>query len=282
MTKRGNGEGSIYQDSRGVWRASVSLEGGKRKYLSGRTRADVARKLASALRDVQHGLPLPGERLTLQAYLADWLENTIKPGRRDGTYLLYASAVRLHIGPAIGKVPLAKVGPQHVQKLQAELLAKNLGIKRIRLVRAALSAALAQGVKWNLIVRNPVTLVDPPRAEEHEPRPLTLAQATALLAAARGHEFEQLYTVMLATGLIVAYAYILEIFGAWYSGDPYEMAAFGHRLTGPYSTQYWTLVACNIVAPNFLWRRHINTGKNDAVIALYPQVSVGTPVYIGN
>src|SRR3954451_21332752 len=63
--------------------------------------------------------------------------------------------------------------------------------------------------------------------------------------------------VMLATGLIVAYAYILELFGAWYSGDPYEMAAFGHRLTGPYSTQYWTLVACNIVAPNFLWLKSV-------------------------
>jgi len=212
MGKRGNGEGSIYQDGRGVWRASLSLEGGNRKYLSGRTRADVARKLASALRDVQHGLPLPGERLTLQAYLAGWLENTVKPGRRDGTYLLYASAVRLHIGPAIGKVPLARVGPQHVQKLQAELLAKNLGIKRIRLIRAALSAALAQAVKWNLIVRNPVTLVDPPHVEEREPRPLTPAQATALLAAARGHEFEQLYTVMLATGLRISEALGLRWF----------------------------------------------------------------------
>jgi Ni/Fe-hydrogenase subunit HybB-like protein len=63
--------------------------------------------------------------------------------------------------------------------------------------------------------------------------------------------------VMLATGLIVAYAYILELFGAWYSGDVYEMQAFWHRLTGPYAVQYWTLVACNIIAPNFLWIRGI-------------------------
>ena len=35
MGKRGNGEGSIYQDNRGLWRASVTLEHGKRKYLLG-------------------------------------------------------------------------------------------------------------------------------------------------------------------------------------------------------------------------------------------------------
>ncbi len=86
MGKRGNGEGSIYQDARGLWRAIVTLEGGKRKYLSGRTRQEVAKKLSAALRDVDYGLPLPGERLTLDKYLADWLANTIKPGRRAGDW----------------------------------------------------------------------------------------------------------------------------------------------------------------------------------------------------
>jgi integrase len=219
MGKRGNGEGSIYQDARGLWRATVSLEGGNRKYLSGRTRQDVAKKLAAAIRDVDHGLPLPGLRLTLDTYLSDWLTNTIKPGRRAGTHLLYETAVRLHITPAIGKSALAKVGPQHVQKLQAELLAKGLGVKRIKLIRAALSAALAQAVRWNLIIRNPVPLVEPPHEEEEEPRPLTPDQATALLAVARGHEFEQLYTVMLATGLRISEALGLR----WFDADRAEL-----------------------------------------------------------
>src|SRR5215471_12491997 len=57
--------------------------------------------------------------------------------------------------------------------------------------------------------------------------------------------------VMLATGLIVAYAYILETFTAWYSGNVYEEAAIWHRMTGPYSTFYWALISCNILAPQF-------------------------------
>ncbi len=212
MGKRGNGEGSIYQGARGLWRATVSLEGGKRKYLSGRTRQEVAKKLAAALHDAEHGLPLPGERLTLDKYLGEWLANTIRPGRRAGTHLLYETAVRVHIAPAIGKAPLAKVGPQHVQKLQKDLIAKELGVKRIKLIRAALSAALAQAVRWNLLVRNPVPLVEPPHEEDQEPWPLTPKQAAMLLDVARGHEFEQLYTVMLASGLRISEALGLRWF----------------------------------------------------------------------
>jgi molybdopterin-containing oxidoreductase family membrane subunit len=61
--------------------------------------------------------------------------------------------------------------------------------------------------------------------------------------------------IMLATGLIVAYAYIMETFMAWYSGNALEQQAFWNRMTGPYSEQYWFLVFCNIVAPQALWFR---------------------------
>jgi molybdopterin-containing oxidoreductase family membrane subunit len=65
--------------------------------------------------------------------------------------------------------------------------------------------------------------------------------------------------VMLATGLIVAYAYILETFTAWYSGNVYESAAIWHRMTGPYASVYWCLITCNIVAPQMLWFKKMRT-----------------------
>jgi len=63
--------------------------------------------------------------------------------------------------------------------------------------------------------------------------------------------------VMLATGLIVGYAYILEVFTGWYSGNVYEEAVMRNRMTGPYALQYWTLIACNVIAPNALWFKKI-------------------------
>jgi molybdopterin-containing oxidoreductase family membrane subunit len=65
--------------------------------------------------------------------------------------------------------------------------------------------------------------------------------------------------VMLATGLIVAYSYIMENFGAWFGGEVYEQAAFWHRLTGPYRYSYWLLISCNIIAPQCLWFKRFRT-----------------------
>src|ERR1700682_2153427 len=53
--------------------------------------------------------------------------------------------------------------------------------------------------------------------------------------------------VMLATGMIVAYAYGLEMFMGWYSQDRYELAMVSNRLHGPYSSYYYMLILCNII-----------------------------------
>jgi len=61
--------------------------------------------------------------------------------------------------------------------------------------------------------------------------------------------------VMLATGLIVAYGYLMEVFMAWYSTNPFERFVTVNRATGPYALQFWLLIACNVIAPQVLWFR---------------------------
>ncbi len=63
--------------------------------------------------------------------------------------------------------------------------------------------------------------------------------------------------VMLATGLIVAYGYMMETFIAWYSGAQYEQYMMINRMTGPYGFQYWMLILCNIAIPQLLWLRRV-------------------------
>ena len=55
--------------------------------------------------------------------------------------------------------------------------------------------------------------------------------------------------IMLATGLIVAYGYMMEAFMAFYSADVYERYVTLNRMGGPYAVVYWSLIACNIVIP---------------------------------
>jgi Ni/Fe-hydrogenase subunit HybB-like protein len=61
--------------------------------------------------------------------------------------------------------------------------------------------------------------------------------------------------VTLATGTIVGYAYAMEFFIAWYSGNPYERFAFVNRAFGPYGWGYWIMITCNVITPQFFWIR---------------------------
>jgi len=63
--------------------------------------------------------------------------------------------------------------------------------------------------------------------------------------------------VMLATGLMVGYGYVMETFMAWYSADPYEQFLAFNRALGPYGWAYWMLIACNVVIPQLLWSRRV-------------------------
>jgi Ni/Fe-hydrogenase subunit HybB-like protein len=65
--------------------------------------------------------------------------------------------------------------------------------------------------------------------------------------------------ILLATGLIVAYGYMIEIFMAWYSGSPYEKFAIWNRMTGPYWPVFWSLMLCNIVTPQLLWFKRVRS-----------------------
>jgi Ni/Fe-hydrogenase subunit HybB-like protein len=65
--------------------------------------------------------------------------------------------------------------------------------------------------------------------------------------------------VMLVTGLIVAYGYLIEAFVAWYSADKYEVFVPFNRMTGPYAPYYWTLLFCNLVVPQALWFRRVRS-----------------------
>ena len=65
--------------------------------------------------------------------------------------------------------------------------------------------------------------------------------------------------VMLVTGWMVAYGYIMEAFMAWYSGEPFERYMMWNRAFGPYGWVFWLLMTVNVVIPQLLWSRWVRT-----------------------
>ena len=71
------------------------------------------------------------------------------------------------------------------------------------------------------------------------------------------NHLERMNKIILATGMMVGYAYGMEFFIAWYSGVQYEQFVFINRAFGPYAWAYWTMVSCNVIFPQLFWFRKI-------------------------
>jgi len=64
---------------------------------------------------------------------------------------------------------------------------------------------------------------------------------------------------MLASGMVVAYAYLIEGFISWYSGNIFELSLQFNRMFGPYAPWFWALIFCNVVVLQTLWFRRVRT-----------------------
>ncbi len=81
----------------------------------------------------------------------------------------------------------------------------------------------------------------------------------------RPYHLESMAKLLLVTSLIVGYAYFIEIFIAWYSGNPFEIAIFKYRATGEYAAIFWLMVICNAVVPLLFFKKSIRTN----ILALF-------------
>jgi integrase len=204
--KRGQNEGSIFQrESDGRWCGVLNLgwENGhrKRKYFYGATAAEVQEQLLKARSDHARGLPVAVERQTIAQYLDQWLEHTLKARAKPRSYESFSTIARLHINPAIGKIQLHKLTPQHIQRLLDEKSKEGLSPQTVTNIRTVFRSALSQAVKWNLVSRNSAALVDAPRIPQRKIEPLNPEHARKLLEVASGSRYEAIYTVALTLGL---------------------------------------------------------------------------------
>lgn len=201
MSKRGNGEGSIYVDGRGLYRASLSIDAGKRKYFSGRTRADVAKLLTAAVEAREQGVLVTGPRQTVAQHFDHWLEDVVRPHLRPRSYVAYASKVRVHILPTLGRLRLTALTPQHLQRLYAAKLTAGLAPKSVNNLHVVVHRGLEYAVRWGLAARNVADAVESPRVPRRELQPLEPVELATFLRAIVGHRHEPLWILMLATGL---------------------------------------------------------------------------------
>jgi hypothetical protein len=104
----------------------------------GKTRAEVAKKLTEALRNLDRGIDAPkDERLTLAAFLDSWLV-TKQPEVEHGYWVRCETYIRLYVKPALGGVPLVKLNGQQLSRLYAHRLDDGAAPNTVRHLHATI------------------------------------------------------------------------------------------------------------------------------------------------
>ena len=198
-TRRTRGEGSLYRTANGIWRGAVFVHG-RRQYVSGRSKTDVARRVARLREEASRGLGGVGPRVTVGDQLTRYLA-AVKPRVRPSTYRGYEQQVRTNVRPLVGSIPLARLTPTDVEHMQARLMAGGKAPRTARIARLVLSAALGDAVRDGLVARNVAKLARPPRVERPELSVLSAGEARRLVASTAEDTNGPVYALALASGL---------------------------------------------------------------------------------
>ena len=221
MARRGNAEGTIFQRGKdGRWVAGIMLDNGRRKFVYGATREEVASKLPQLQVAIRNGFEMPNERITMNALFDQWLV-TVKARRRPKTYVSYAQVVRDYLRPELGRIRLSRLRPQHVEQLlekvstmvleagsaavgggRAKTRVRKLSPRSVAYVRDVLRIALGFAVRREWVGRNVASgqYIEPPTWEKKEITPLEIEEAQTFLRAVRGDRLEAFFLLAITSG----------------------------------------------------------------------------------
>jgi integrase len=203
MARRGAGEGTIRQrPNDGLWEARWRTPDGRRHSLYAKTRAEVSERLRAALVAADHGISPVRQQTTVGAWLDEWIATSVTGRLRPRTVESYSGTVRLYLKPALGKIPLARLQPDHVARMLRDLTARgDLSPTTVRYAGVILRNALGRALKTGKVLRNVATLVDLPRRARFQLEPLSRDEIRTFLQSIRGERFEPIYVLAIATGM---------------------------------------------------------------------------------
>ncbi len=166
--KRRN-RGNIRYRGRDQWQIKITLPGAKTLFetVHGK-RGDAARRLTELLGQLDSGLPLQRTKLSLGDYLSAWLRDVVAVRNAPRTLDAYSTIVKLHIIPALGRLPLNKVAPSDIETMEAALITKGLSRNTVHHVHVALSKAFTDAMRKGVLHYNPCKMMDAPTPGRYE------------------------------------------------------------------------------------------------------------------
>jgi integrase len=207
--RRARGEGSIFRDDgRDRWIGQVDLgldpDGRRRRRkVSGRTRAEVARKLRELRRAEERSLDLSRQAPNVAQVARDWFSKSASGRKAPSTLSRLRPRIERHIVPAIGNIRLDMLRPEHIESWLAQEAAAGKAQRTIADYRQTLSEILTWCERRRLIGWNPARVAELPRDARApvERRTLTPGQIGPLLAALENERLGPYFKILILCGL---------------------------------------------------------------------------------
>jgi site-specific recombinase XerC len=191
-------KGHLRERSPGHWAIVIDLHDtatGKRKrkwfsFAGSKRQAQI--ECARLISEQQRGTLLEPSKTTLAQYLDRWLAD-VKTRVSPKTIECYQNICRKNLMPLLGAVVLSNLKPVQISAAYTKALTSGrrrggggLSSRTVHHMHVVLKSALAQAVKWELLVRNPANAVNPPRVERQEMMSPDADATATLIEAARG------------------------------------------------------------------------------------------------
>ena len=164
------------------------------------TKRDAEKKLAEVVRDLDTGVFVDPAKLTLEKYLDQWVDDYVKTSVRPRTAESYCTIVK-KVQQTFGRVKLTDLNAQQVQRYYSGLLEDGMSAQTVVHYHRVLFQAMRQAVKWDLLSRNVLERVTPPRRTKPELRILGVPEIQALIQAVAGTDHHVVTHLAINTGL---------------------------------------------------------------------------------
>ncbi|MBT9171959.1 MAG: Transposase [Syntrophomonadaceae bacterium] len=200
--------------SDGLWVAVASLgfdpATGRpvRKPFYGQTRKEAVEGMQKATAEIKSGGYIEPTKTTFGEWLDKWLTAYKKGQIKTSTYESYETLINVHIKPALGKIPMAKLQANALQSFYNQKLESGrhdgeggLSTRTTRYLHAIIRQALQQAVKEGLLIRNVADATSPPTIRNKQMQPLVEAALVDFLEAAKEDRLFAAYLVAATTGL---------------------------------------------------------------------------------
>ena len=195
--------------------ATLRLPNGKRKYVRGKTKEELEKKLETLKRELNLGIDISDET-TFREYADHWFRTTRSIGLKPQSTVRLERLMENYLYPIIGQMKLRDIKPAHIRTIMSS--ASGLGRKSQSDLLSLMKAVFALAVDDNIILRTPVSSTVKARGKNtEEAEPLTPEQEKALLTAAEGRRVYPAVFIILHTGLRFG-----ELTGLMWSDIDYE------------------------------------------------------------